>query len=178
MSAFDIVLLIIIGGFGTAGFMFGFIHTFGSLLGTVFGVYLASRYYDILADLLIGILGWGGNGIRFVMFVIAFLIINRLVGLLFWFISKTLKLAATLMMLNIVNRILGVLFGIFEGVVTIGIAIYFIDKYPLSQKLMEMIVTSDVAPYTLKVANMLLPLLPKAMQVLKSSVDFVEGKVL
>lgn len=178
MGAFDIILLVIIGGFGVAGFMFGFIHTFGSLLGTVFGVYLASRYYDILADLLIGILGWGGNGIRFVMFVIAFLIINRLVGLLFWFISKTLKLAATLMMLNIVNRILGVLFGIFEGVVTIGIAIYFIDKYPLSQKLMEMIVTSDVAPYTLKVANMLLPLLPKAMQVLKSSVDFVEGKVL
>lgn len=178
MSAFDIVLLVIIGGFGVAGFLFGFIHTFGSLLGTIFGVYLASRYYAPVADWLIGILGWGGNGIRFVMFVIAFLIINRLVGLLFWFVSKTLKLAATLMMLNIVNRILGVLFGVFEGVVTIGIAIYFIDKYPLSQKLMEMIAASDVAPYALKVANILLPLLPKAMQMLKSSVDFVEGKIL
>lgn len=178
MGAFDIILLIIIGGFGVAGFMFGFIHTFGSLLGTVFGVYLASRYYDILADLLIGILGWGGNGLRFVMFVVAFLIINRLVGLLFWFMSKTLKLAATLMMLNIVNRILGVLFGVFEGVVTVGIAIYFIDKYPLSQKLMEMIANSDVAPHALKVANILLPLIPKAIQTLKSSVDFVEGKLL
>lgn len=178
MNVFDIILLIIIGGFGVAGFIFGFIHTFGSLLGTVFGVYLASRYYGILADWLIEMLGWGGNGIRFIMFVIAFLIINRLVGLLFWFFSKTLKLAATLMMLGIVNRILGVLFGVFEGVVTVGIAVYFIDKYPLSQKLMEMVAASEVAPLTLKVANMLLPLLPQAMQMLKSSVDFVEGKIL
>ncbi len=178
MSAFDIILLIIIGGFGVAGFIFGFIHTFGSLLGTIFGVYIASRYYGIVADWLINMLGWGGNGIRFIMFVVAFLIINRLVGLLFLFLSKTIKLAAALMMLTIVNRILGVLFGVFEGVVTIGIAIYFIDKFPLSQKLMEMIATSDVAPHTLKVANMLLPLIPHGMRLLKSSVDFVEGVVL
>ena len=61
MGLSDIILLIIIAGFAMFGFWFGLIHTLGSLLGTVFGAYLASRYYEPMADWLINITGWGEN---------------------------------------------------------------------------------------------------------------------
>lgn len=178
MNYFDIILILIIVLFSVRGFWMGFINTLSSLLGTVLGIYLASRYYAPVADWLIGVLGWGDNGLRVVMFIIAFLLINRLVALLFWFIAKTFKFAASLLLLSTINRIFGAVFGILEGVVTVGIVIYFLDKYPLSPKLMEMIAASTVAPYTLNVVHVLLPLLPKALKTLKSSVDFVEGKLL
>lgn len=178
MELFDVALLIIIAGFALAGFMFGFIHTIGSLLGTVLGVYLASRYYAPVAAWLIDILGWGGNGIKVLMFVIAFILINRVIGFLFWAIDKSFNVVRVIPFVTTINRVAGLVFGALEGVITLGIIIYFIDKYPLSEKLMGMIASSEVAPYTLKVANILLPLIPQAMQMLKSSVDFVEGKLL
>ena len=50
MSTFDIVLLVIIGGFGLFGLWFGIVHTLGSLLGTALGIFLASHYYGPVAD--------------------------------------------------------------------------------------------------------------------------------
>lgn len=178
MELFDVALLIIIAGFALAGFMFGFIHTIGSLLGTILGVYLASRYYAPVAAWLIGVLGWGGNGVKVLMFVIAFILINRVIGFLFWAIDKSFNIVRVIPFVTTINRVAGLVLGALEGVITLGIIIYFIDKYPLSEKLMGMIASSEVAPHTLKVANILLPLIPQAMQVLKSSVDFVEGKLL
>lgn len=59
MSLFDIILIVIVAGFGLFGLWFGLVHTLGSLIGTVFGVYLASRYYGPVAEWLIRATGWG-----------------------------------------------------------------------------------------------------------------------
>lgn len=177
MSLFDIVLLIIFGGFAMFGFWFGFIHTLGSLFGTVFGAYLASRYYEPMAAWLGAITGWEGNATKVVMFIIAFLIINRLVGLVFWFVEKILKIVTRLPFLRSLDRLLGSLLGLFEGMLTLGLIFYFIDKVPLSEKIMGYLATSEVAPYTINLAKVLLPLLPDALKALQSTVDFVEAAV-
>ncbi len=178
MSWFDIILLIIIGGFGLFGFWFGFIHTLGSLLGTVFGVYLASRFYEPFAEWLIRVTGWGENISKVIVFIIAFLIINRLVGFAFWIIDKVLSIITRLPFLNSLNHLLGLAFGLIEGVITIGISIYFIERYPLSERVMSWIAQSEIAPITTSFAVILIPLLPEAIKLLHSSVDYVSDRVL
>ena len=88
MNWIDLSFLVIIGGFSLFGFWFGFIHTAGSLMGTLAGAYLASRYYEPMAQWLINITGWQGNTARVVMFILAFFVISRAVGFLFFIVDK------------------------------------------------------------------------------------------
>ena len=178
MEWFDISLLIVIGVFGLFGLWFGFVHTVGSLLGTVLGVYLATRYYGPVAEWLMHVTGWQENTARVIMFIIAFILINRLVGIVFWFVDKSLQIVTKMPFISSVNHILGLLLGVVEGVITIGVILFFIEKYPLSETVTFWIQTSTVAIYAIPIAEVLLPLIPEGLRVLETSVDFVEAKVL
>ncbi|MEK7644633.1 MAG: CvpA family protein [Patescibacteria group bacterium] len=178
MSVLDISLLVIIGGFALAGLWFGLIHTLGSLAGTIAGAYLASRYYEPMSGWLIKITGWEGNKTKVIMFILAFIIINRLVGFLFFLLDKVLSIVTRLPFINSLNRLLGFLLGLVEGVFTIGLVVFFIERFPLSEKIMTLLAASTVAPYASKVANIFIPLLPDALKMLKSTVDYVQGKIL
>lgn len=178
MEFIDIILLIIIGGFALAGFWFGLIHTVGSLLGTVFSLYIASRYYEPMADWIIAVTGWGENFSRFLMFTLAFIILGRLVGLVFWILEKFVHLITFLPFMKSLNRILGFIFGIAEGVLIVGIVIYFLERFPFSESLLTALANSEIAPWTSGIASILWPLFPEALRLLQSSVDYVENIVL
>lgn len=174
MNLFDVILLIIIAGFGMFGFWFGLIHTLGSLLGTIFGAYLASRFYEPMGNWLMGITGWSNNFSKVLMFIIAFIIINRLVGFGFWVFDKLANVFTSLPFLNSLNRFLGMILGVFEGVVTLGLIFYVIERYPVWDKFMVWLAASIVAPYCSAAAAVLIPLLPEALKMLKSTVDYVQ----
>lgn len=178
MLLIDIILIAIISGFSVFGLWFGLVHTLGSLLGTILGVLLASRYYEPLADWLISVTGWGDNVARVIVFIIAFLIINRLVGVVFFFIERFTSIFTKLPIIGGFNRLFGFLFGLLEGVITVGVVIYFIERFPLSDSIMDSIASSSIAPYTLDVASLLIPLLPEGIRILHSTIDYVEGVVL
>lgn len=171
MSLFDIVLVIIIAGFSLFGFWFGLIHTLGSLVGTVVGVFLSTRYYGILAGWIIHITGWNENFSNVLAFIITFVIINRLIGLLFFFIDKTLAILTHLPFLSGINRILGAIFGFFEGVVVLGIIFYFINKFPLSADFMAHVNASAIVPFTVKTASILWPFIPQALKALQDTLQ-------
>lgn len=175
MSFFDIVLIIIIAGFGLFGFWFGIVHTIGSLVGTVAGAFIASRFYEPLAGWLMGVTGWGENVSKVVMFIVIFIVINRLVGFGFWLADRVFSIVTDLPFIRSLNRLLGLLFGVFEGMLTIGLAIYFIERFPLSEPFMQRVAESMIAPICSTMAYVLVPLLPQAIQMLKSTVDYVKN---
>lgn len=170
MSLFDITLLVIIGIFALAGLWFGLVHTIGSLAGTVLGVYLATRYYEPAANWLINTTGWGANFSKVLIFVIAFFIINRLVGLVFWVIDKILSVITRLPFVNGINRFLGLIFGVLEGVIVLGMVFYFIARFPVGDKFMAALSASQIAPTTVNVASVLWPLIPDAIRTLQSTI--------
>lgn len=178
ISWFDLSLVLIIGGFALFGFWFGFIHTAGSLMGTLAGAYLASRYYEPMAQWLIKITGWQGNTARVVMFIVAFIVISRLVGFAFWIVDKLLSIITRLPFISSINRLLGLGLGFLEGVMTLGLIIYFIERFPVSDKIMTLIAQSELAAKLRSVADVFVPLLPDALKLLKSTVDFVQHKFL
>lgn len=177
METFDIILLSIAGGFALIGFWLGFVHALGSLLGTVFGLYIAFRYSSVFADWIIGWTNWEGNMVRVVIFVISFLLIARLVGLLFWLARKFLSVITSLPIIHMFDRLLGGLFGFFEGLIAVGVFVFVAKQFPLSARLSEQIASSVVAPYALGLVLFLLPMLPGVLELIKKSVDYVEKKV-
>ena len=171
MSLFDIILLVIIGIFALAGLWFGLIHTLGSLAGTVVGVFLATRYYEPAANWLVNTTGWGANFSKVLIFIIVFFIINRLVGLAFWIVDKILSIFTKLPFVSGINRFLGLIFGVLEGMIVLGMVFYFIARFPLGDKFMSALSTSKIAPATVKLASVLWPLIPDALKMLQSTID-------
>src|SRR3989339_350934 len=164
MGLFDIVLLIIIAGFAMFGIWFGFIHTLGSLLGTAVGAFVATRYYLWLATWIVNITGWSEHTATVIAFVIVFMVSNRLIGFFFWLFDRFFKPITNLPFLSSLNRFLGFLLGIFEGVVTLGLVFFVIQANPVNEKFMTWVDESRVVPYTLGAANVLMPLVSDGMK--------------
>lgn len=171
MSFFDIILLIIIAGFGLFGLFFGLIQTLGSLAGTVLGVFLAYRLYMPVSDWIINHTTWDESVSRLVIFIIVFIVINRLVGLIFWGLAKLVSLVTRLPFMNSTNRLLGLIFGLFEGAIVLGTIFYFVARFPVGEKFMEMLASSQVAPHLVKLAGIFIPLIPEAVQKLDMVIE-------
>ncbi len=163
MPVGDIVIIVVVALFALSGLRSGLIKTLGSLLGTVLGVYVAGRYYTPLTDLLIGFTGWSPNFIRIVVFLLLFIISNRLIGLIFWFIDKAVGIVTRLPFLSTIDKILGGIVGVIEGILVVGIAIFFITRYPPSSGFMTKLGESRMAPKAMQAASFLWPLLPKEL---------------
>ncbi len=171
MSLFDIVLLIIIGGFALFGLWFGLVRTLGSLIGSIVGIYVASRYYELFANWVINFTGWSQNYVKTIVFIASFLIITRLVGFVFWLIEKVFSIVTRLPFLHGLDKILGMVLGAIEGVVVVGVSLYFIARFPISAVFMDGLATSKIAPPLVKIASILIPLFPEALRMLRSTVD-------
>ncbi len=175
MTLVDIVLLIIIGGFAMFGFWFGLIHTLGSLLGTAVGAFFATRWYEPMVEWIVDITGWSENVSAVLSFVITFVVINRLVGFLFSMGERFFKRFTSLPFIVSIDRFLGLLLGIFEGLVTLGIIFLFIDKFPINETLIDLLGASKVLPHTINAADILLPLIPEGIKELESTIDSVKN---
>ncbi|EKD67797.1 MAG: Colicin V production protein [uncultured bacterium] len=164
MGLFDIVLLIIIAGFAMFGIWFGFIHTLGSLLGTAVGAFVATRYSAWLATWIVNITGWSDNTATVLSFVIVFMVSNRVIGFLFWMVDRFFKPLTNLPFISSLNRLLGLVLGVFEGMITLGLIFFVIEANPVSDTFMTWINESRVVPYTIGAANVLMPLIPDALK--------------
>ena len=178
MHLIDVILLIIIAAFGLFGFWFGFVHTLGSLIGTIVGTVLATRYYAPVADYIIQLTGWNGNNnlVRVVVFVLAFIIINRLVGFVFWIADRLLSIVTRLPFIHAIDRILGLVLGLIEGAISLALIIYFIERFPLWPALMQQLALSSIAPRLSALASILWPLLPDALRLIQSTIDYVRHR--
>lgn len=165
MSLFDLVLLALIAGFALFGFWFGLISTLGSIAGTAVGVFVAGRFYSYPAEALMKFTHWQGNFSNVVAFIVVFLVVNRLVGLAFYFFDKILYIFTKLPFIGGLNRILGTIFGVAEGIIVLGVTFYIIQKFPLWPSLMDQISNSKIIPFCTNVASFLWPLLPGVLKV-------------
>lgn len=159
MSFFDLILLIILGGFVLFGLWFGFIHALGALVGTIVGALLASRWYEAVAQAVFTKVGGSLNITRVVVFLILFVAINRLIGFLFWVVEKLTGIFTRLPFLKSVNKMIGGLFGLVEGVFVLGLTLILSARLPLMTSFIE---KSKVAKELMDAARVLIPLLPEA----------------
>lgn len=181
MTTLDIILTVIIFFFVATGIRFGFIVTLGSLVGTVIGAVVAGMFFEQGAEWLAQYIS-NANLANVVSFIIIFTITSRLTGVVFWLINKMFIVVSIIPFIASINRLAGGFLGLLEGVVVIGFALLFIDKFPFSDTVIPAVNASQVAQYIISYTSWLAPLLPEAVRTLESHImlppvvkDFVDG---
>jgi len=164
LTIFDLILLLILFLFIGFGFFLGLIQTLGAVLGAVLGAWLAGIYYLPFSDWLTPIMFGHGNTAKVVAFIIIFVLVSRLIGLVFWLIGKIFHLISIIPFTKTINRLLGALFGFLEGSLVIGLSLYFIMQLPFSDWFSGVIIGSKVAFWLMKMGAILAPLLPALLR--------------
>lgn len=168
MSLLDALLLISLGGFVLAGFWFGLIHMVGSMIGLIGGAIVAGRMYEAGAAIVSPFVGGNMNTARILAFILLFVLINRVIGILAWLADKAFRFFAVIPLLKTTNRILGAVLGLFEGTLVLGLAVYFSARLPLGQATTGALKASDLAATLNGVGTVLAPLLPEAIRMVQS----------
>lgn len=176
MTLFDVILLIILFGFILFGIFFGFIHALGSLFGVVIGTWVAGHYFTPFAEWLTPFFAGNETWAKAVAFLIIFMLVNRLVGLVFYVIGKAFNLISIIPFLKTINRLLGAILGFFEGVLVIGIVIYVVSQFGVSSWLDDLFATSKIAKYFVDTAAIIKPLIPDAVKEMQGYYQGLDAK--
>ncbi|MEA2088987.1 MAG: CvpA family protein [Patescibacteria group bacterium] len=168
MIIFDVILLIILTVFVVWGLFAGFIEALGSLVGIVLGIIVAGKYYIVFFGWFDCFLPLGDRTLKVIAFLIIFILTAKLVGLLFFIIDKIFKLISIIPFLKTINRLLGAILGLAEGVFIAGGCVYIISKYPINLWFENSLLNSKLSPILLKFFHPLVALLPKILQEIKS----------
>ena len=163
--------MLLLAGFVFYGLFFGLIKTVGSLAGVVVGAGVASRVYLLVFGWLKN-LAFGHDDIgKVVVFIICFVIINRVVCLIFALLDKAFKLISIIPFLKTINRLGGAALGLIEGGLVLGLLIYVIGRYPMAAGLLgSQLTKSQLVPFLLQCTEIIKPLLPELLKQLKSVV--------
>lgn len=173
MPLIDFLLIIVLLGFIWFGFWFGLIHTLGALVGTFLGAWLASRVYLPLYDLVVNWTGYESEWIKIAIFIIIFIIINRLVGFGFYILDRTFRFVSFIPFLKTINRIGGAVLGLVEGAFSLGLILYFTGTINLPLAVEQAILNSDIAQNLISFAGILIPLLPQVWDKFSPYADIV-----
>ncbi len=169
MTILDLLLVLSVFAFVLAGLWFGFVHALGAVVGTVLSVLVAGRYHGAWGEAASGIFFGNANLARAVAFLAIMILVNRLVGIVFWLIEKLFKIASVIPFMKTFNAILGGLLGFVEGILLVGGALYIAARYPISERFVEALSASTVGIWLLRAFGLLAPLLPEAVRHLKSA---------
>jgi len=168
LTIFDLVLLLILFLFIAFGFALGLIQAFGALVGLALGTWVAGMYYEKFASFLLPFLLNNVVLADIVSFIIIFTVISRLTGLVFLVINKIFNIISFIPFTKSLNRILGALFGLVEGVLALGLMLYFVSKFDISEWFAGVMAGSKVALWLIKMAGILTPLLPELIRSVQS----------
>jgi len=166
-TLFDVILIFLLSGFIFFGLFLGLIHTFGALVGVIFGAWAAGHYFLPFAGWISSITGISSNIINVIAFIGIFILVDRLIGLIFYILNKVFHLIAIIPFLKTINKLAGAVLGLFEGSLVIGLSLYILSKYSFSVWIDGALKTSKIAPILVKIARILLPLIPQMIRAVK-----------
>lgn len=175
MTLLDVAILVLISYLGYRGFRKGFIYAAGTFLGVVFSIFVALRYYAPVADWLIAVTGWGAS-LRFLVLIAAFILVNRLVTLLFLLLTKVIRIATWLPLVGPADKLVGLLFGVLEGFVLAAVFVFALERLVFLPIVVNALGNSSLVPLLQEFSQLLWPLYPEALRILRSSVDFTESR--
>ncbi|PJE77176.1 hypothetical protein COV05_01015 [Candidatus Uhrbacteria bacterium CG10_big_fil_rev_8_21_14_0_10_48_16] len=145
MGFIDIILLVIVGAFVFFGLFFGLIHTIGSIIGSIIGIVAATFLTDAVVNMF-GFLSDSGPTKVFV-FVVIFLIISRLIGLVIMILEKVFGFFSIIPFAKTINHLLGAGLGFIEGLIIVGVVLFYAMQVLPEDTLFYALEGSFVAKY-------------------------------
>ncbi|MFA6428327.1 MAG: CvpA family protein [Candidatus Buchananbacteria bacterium] len=164
----DVALMVIVFFFVGFGYAVGAIQTFGGIVGLALGVFAAGQWYEVVAGWLSPFFMGADNWALIVAFVLIFIIIDRVVAIIFALLNKAYDLISFVPFLKTFNRLIGAVLGLVEGALICGLLIFISARYPVNEWLSSEIVASPVAAWVVSLTNVVLWLVPEAVRRLQA----------
>lgn len=153
MATFDLVLLLFLAAFVLLGFFAGLFQTLGSILGAFLGYFAAVRLAEPVGEILQPLFFHNDQLAEAIAFILVFLLINRLIGLIFWVLAKAFQLLRFIPFVDVMNRIAGALLGFIEGMIVIGIIIRTMTRMLPDGDLAGLVSGSEIAQLLVTIAG-------------------------
>lgn len=168
MNTLDLWLLGLLAAFVVYGWRSGLVHMVGSLVGSVLGVILASRWYEGVSTWIAAFFGTNPLVAKVFAFGIVLALANRAVGLAFSLVGRVIDIIKIIPGIAGFNRLGGVVLGLAEGALTIGLTLFVATKFDVSPAWRDGLAASHVAPILIGVAQLVVPLMPAALKYAQS----------
>jgi len=143
------------------GFWRGIIKSISGFLGLIVGIIFAGIFY-------VDVVAWAGEYIPLsekVLNVVAFLVILVLAARIVDFIlNKVFAFISILPFVKTINRLAGGAFGLIQGIIVLGLAVFIYSKFPFWEVLDSQMIDSQVAPALLFLVKFAITLLPDALK--------------
>ena len=160
MAYMDFVLVLIVLGFALWGFTSGFVRAISSLFGSAIALIITSKTYLDFSLWALPPL-WQGFWTKALVFLLLFLLINRLIGLVVSLIDKTFHVIAFMPLASLMNRLIGFVFGLLEGLIVAAALVFAISVTPATPVwLATALAHSSVAVWVGVLLSFVVPLLP------------------
>lgn len=159
----DVILYILLGGFVLSGLWFGLISTLGALLGTIIGAWGAGVYYEPVSNWVWTTFHWDHNMLRVICFLVLFILINRLIGFLFYLAGRFFKILRFIPFFKSIDHLLGGIFSFIEGTLVLGLTLRLALKFPIVP-FSSLLAKSAAANWLMHNASAIMPYLPKFIQ--------------
>ena len=117
MNYIDIIIIILLGLSMLSGFTNGFVREVASLAALILGIWGAIKFSSFTAARLYDYFDMSGQYVGITAFVITFIIIVIIIHFIGLIADKIVRLAA----LGFLNRLLGIVFGLFKSVLILSV---------------------------------------------------------
>jgi len=162
MNFIDLIIIILMIVFGVKGYLKGFIHELFSILIIILSLVGALLLFKTLAPILSNFIG---N--RDLTLILSFISIFVLIAVLLIIIRNTLTEFIDNLNFTDIDYLLGVIFGLFKGLLICGIIFIFLKNHPVPG-LKIGIDKSFIFPYLEKTFIIIISILPdKILMILK-----------
>lgn len=172
MSFLEIVIIVVILYYTWAGFKSGFIRTLGGLVGFLVGVFFAARYFAPIASSWQWLFFGSEIFAKFFVFIFLLVAVGKLFKLFTYILDRAFNLLRFIPFTKSLNKLAGAVFGCLEGSLIVGIAFYFLVRFPFSGTILNKIDGSQIARQLLKFAEILTPLIPETIDKMKVLINF------
>jgi uncharacterized membrane protein required for colicin V production len=163
LQTLNLILAACVVLFVVNGFFQGLIHMLGSILGLIIGVGVASRTDTAAGAWLHGQVGWSESICTVVAFVVILIVFTRVFGVLLHVLEKAFNFMK-IPLVGLANRAAGGVLGFFEGVFVVGATLIILKTLPFP--IITTLSSSVLAVTLMSAASILMPLLPKSIQML------------
>ncbi len=171
MTTLDWIILAYIAIAVFNGFRSGLIHMVGALVGTIFSVALAGRWYEGLGSWLGALVFTNDLVAKVAAFVLLLTMFNRLFGLGFMLVNKVVNIVKLIPGISGLNRLGGGVLGLLEGVLVLGLTLYVATKFDVGEGWTNGLAESKLLPLFTGIAQIVVPLLPGAIKSVQSVVN-------
>lgn len=165
------IALIIIAGFALFGFASGLIRGIGSIVGIILGAIVATKNFAAVGGFLLPFLGGNKLVAGVTAYLLLFLAMSALIGFLFLSLDRIFQLVAIIPGLKALNRIGGLLLGIVEGVLIVGVIFNAYTQLPLPRTTESQAKDSALIRFSMRTAKIVLPGYSKALERAKTIIQ-------